>query len=294
MLTLDQCRGLCLGRTPVERLLAAGHWRRLTPGLVRTSPGEPPWLAWAWGGVLLGGPSARLGGAAAAHLHGLTDPPDQVVVLVSREVRRVSRAPWVFVQDRAARRPPAGAPPRLRVEDAVLDLAADLDERGVVGLVTQAVQTRRTTTAALRRRLHERGHVRHRALLAALLGDVAEGAESPLELGYLRTVERPHGLPRGSRQLRNRHGHVRDVGYRAYGVVVELDGRLGHEGRGRFKDMWRDNLAVVVGEVTLRYGFADVHDRPCEVAVQVAQVLGNRGWTGLGRSCPRCRSARLW
>ncbi|MCW2810824.1 MAG: hypothetical protein JWP61_1282 [Friedmanniella sp.] len=293
MLTLDQCRGHGLARTPVERLLAAGHWHRMAPGLVRTGAEEPPWLAWAWGGVLLGGPAARLGAAASAYLYGLTEPPAQVVVLVSRDARRVSRPPWVFVQDRAARRPGTGAPPRLRVEDAVLDLAAELDERGVVGLVTQAVQTRRTTSAALRRRLQERGHVRHRALLAALLGDVAQGAESPLEVGYLRQVERPHGLPRGVRQQR-RIGQVRDVGYEAYAVVVELDGRLGHDGTDRFRDMWRDNATAASGEVTLRYGFGDVTTRPCEVAAQVAVVLRGRGWTGLGRSCPRCQRAGLW
>ncbi|WP_375422971.1 hypothetical protein [uncultured Friedmanniella sp.] len=78
------------------------------------------------------------------------------------------------------------------------------------------------------------------------------------------------------------HGrrHRRDVRYSAYGVVVELDGRLGHEGLGRFRDMARDNGAVLDGEVTLRYGSAEVFGEACLVARQVGAVLGGPGWRG--------------
>ena len=70
---------------------------------------------------------------------------------------------------------------------------------------------------------------------------------------------------------------------------VELDGRLGHQGEGRFRDRRRDNRAAVDGVWTLRYGFAETFGSPCEVAAEVALVLRDRGWTGFPRLCgPAC------
>jgi hypothetical protein len=106
---------------------------------------------------------------------------------------------------------------------------------------------------------------------------------------YLHDVERAHGLPTGERQSRSTAGDVRDVLYRRYATVVELDGRLGHEGLGRFRDMRRDNAATLDGDVTLRYGDADIRTEPCAVAFQVAEVLIRRGWGGLPTRCRRCR-----
>ena len=107
---------------------------------------------------------------------------------------------------------------------------------------------------------------------------------------YARDIERAHGLPRGSRQAVSRgRQYLRDVDYEAFGVLVELDGRLGHTGMGRFRDMWRDNSATIESRVTLRYGSVDLYRRPCEVALQVASVLTRRGWIGSPVRCDRCR-----
>ena len=155
--------------------------------------------------------------------------------------------------------------------------------------MTKAVQQRLTTPVRLVSALALRRRHRHRALLTAVLADVDEGAESALELAYLRDVERAHGLPRGNRQ-RSRLGlaYLSDVGYDDYQLLVELDGRDGHLDVGRFRDMQRDNRFAVRAWLTLRYGWFDVVDRPCLVSVQVATALRDRGWTGLFRRCRRC------
>jgi hypothetical protein len=80
------------------------------------------------------------------------------------------------------------------------------------------------------------------------------------------------------------------VGYDGYTLLVELDGRLGHEGAGRFRDLRRDNDFALRSLITLRYGWWDVVERPCEVAWQVATVLRSRGWEGVPTRCHRCRS----
>ena len=291
-LSSTQVQEAGLGRPALRRLLRLGEWQRLDRAVYLTRGDEPSWLAWAWGGVLVAGDGARLVERSAAHLHGLVDePPGRITILAPQgEVLR-SRQRWVFRRQRPGVRDPRafGRPPRTGVEDTVLDLCDLGDEAAAIGWVTSAVQQRRTTTARLGASLAHRGRARHRALLRDLLADVAAGAETPLELRYLRDVERPHGLPVGQRQdLRD--ADVRDVVYDAYSTVVELDGRLGHEGSGRFRDMARDNRATSRGEVTLRYGSTDVWTRPCQVAQQVASILRRQGWTGVLLLCPRCPS----
>lgn len=277
-LSAEQVAGFGFGRKPLARLLSQeSGWQRLSTGLYLIDAGEPSWEAKAWGGVLLGGPGARLGGRAAGHLWGLLDEPRHIDVLVPPD-RSVSRPGqhWIFVREAAGLRLASrGNPPRIGIDDAVLDLCAELSEHEVIGSVTSAIQGRRTTARRLARRLEQRGRVRHRRLIRDLLADVAEGAESPLEILYLRDVERRHGLPRGRRQHAIGGGReVRDVCYQEYGVVVELGGRLGHEGIGRFRDMRRDNGALFRGEVTLRYGWDDAHARCPRCALVPLDELG--------------------
>jgi hypothetical protein len=38
----------------------------------------------------------------------------------------------------------------------------------------------------------------------------------------------------------------------------------------------------------LRYGWADIVDRPCEVAAQQALIFRQQGWTGALRPCSNC------
>ncbi|WBQ02646.1 hypothetical protein [Kribbella sp. CA-293567] len=81
----------------------------------------------------------------------------------------------------------------------------------------------------------------------------------------------------------------RDVEYPPYGLIVELDGRLGHaDALSRWRDMSRDNAAAISGKPTLRFGYQLV-SRPCETTTQVVAALHHLGWTGSPRPCaPTC------
>lgn len=294
VVTVEQAAGAGLGRHSVARLVAAGHWRRIGLGLLFVHRDEPPWLARAWAGVLSGGPDSRVGGEAAAYLHGLTDAePGQILIMVPHRRRVAGRWPLTFQRERAGVRSDRspGSPPRLTVEDTVLDLCTD--SRSVVHWVTAAVQRRRTTPARLANALQGRSRQPERALLADLLAETQTGVESPLEHRFLHRVARPHALPPGIRQVRRRQRAGRhDIGYPEFGLLIELDGLRGHAGEGRFRDFRRDNGALADGLVTLRYGWADVADRPCDVAAQVGTVLARRGWSGSVLPCPDCGPAR--
>lgn len=297
VVTREQALGLGMSRHTLARLAVQGRWQRLTPGLFLTHGGAVPWPSLAWGGVLLGGEGARLGGSAAAYADGLVDEaPDPVHVFVPHDVIARGRAHWVFVRERpgARRGRTTGSPPRTLAADTVLDLCEARSARTVEDLLTRAVQRRLTTPQQLLRALSGRPRHSCRALLTEILTDVDEGAESPLELRYLRDVERPHGLPRGSRQRPSAdRPALRDVLYEAYAFIVELDGRRGHEGEGRFRDMRRDNAALLARLSTVRYGFGDVAGSPCDVGWEVAQLLLMRGWPGPFTRCSRC-PRRFW
>ena len=133
-----------------------------------------------------------------------------------------------------------------------------------------------------------RARMRWRTELGATLGLAAEGVHSLLEFRYVSRVERPHGLPTADRQqlvVRVGQRQYQDVTYREYGLVVELDGQAAHPVESRWHDVRRDNANAAGGQVTLRYGWGDVTDRPCFVAGQVAAALAIRGWTGVARRC---------
>lgn len=280
-----------------ERLVNQRSWQRLVTGVYQVHAGPTPWTGLAWAGVLLGGSEARTGFAAAGHLWGLVeDAPQTITVLVPHSRPLADRGCWAFRQERPgvrSRRSP-GSPPRTTIEDTVVDLCAQDSEGELVGLLSKAVQGRRTTPSRILRCVESRQRLRHRRLLRQLLADVAEGTESPLEVRYLTDVERAHGLPRAVRQVRSRSGReVRDVRYVEYATIVELDGRL--HIAGRFKDMRRDNAALLDGDLTLRYGWSDVTERPCLVAAEVARLLSARGWSGSPTMCRRCPPPRsLW
>ena len=290
VLTREQVLGLGMSRHTVRRLVDQDRWQRLAPGVFVTHNGTVEWTTLAWAGVLLGGADARLGGTAAAYADQLVeDAPIPVEVLVPHASPARSRSFWTFVQERPGARSPrcTGSPPRTLTADTVLDLCEGASPRVLEDLLTRATQKRLTTPHHVRGALDRRSRHSRRALLTELLLEVGEGAESPLELRYLR-LERRHGLPDGKRQRRTSSPGRRDVLYREYGLVVELDGRLGHVGEGKFRDMARDNAALLEQITTMRFGFGDVAGSPCLVAAQVAQVLGQRGWPGPFRRCPAC------
>ncbi len=188
----------------------------------------------------------------------------------------------------AETRHPSKNPPRTRIDDTVLDLTdTSHSPRAVAGWVTQACQKRLTTPERLAAALARRKKIKWRPMLEAMLIDVAEGAQSPLELKYLRAVEQAHGLPKGTRQRRNSFARVIwiDVHYGEFRTVVELDGRVGHEGDGQFRDRRRDNRSTRQGLWTLRYGHAETFGTPCDVAAEVAGVLHKQGWRGAPRPC---------
>jgi very-short-patch-repair endonuclease len=296
VLTRGQVLGHGLTDGVIKARIRAGRWRPLGRGVYLTFTGPPQRGGLLWAAVLQAGHGAVLSHQSAAELHRLNPGPASPIHVTVPQQRRIERIPGVSVHysrrlDQA--RHPCLQPPRTRIEETVLDLteaARTFDE--AAGWLCRAVGGRFTTAQHLSAAMVARARLRRREGLMAALSDVGDGAHSLLELRYVK-IERAHGLPRATRQaqvsLRGRTVY-RDNLYDAYLVVVELDGRAAHPDGARWRDMRRDNAGAAEGLLTLRYGYADATERPCEVAAEVAQVLRARGWPGQPRRCgPGCR-----
>ncbi len=302
-----QAPGAGLSLAAMDGELRRGRWRPIYRGVYAGYTGEPPRASVLWAALLRGGPGALLSHQTAAELDGLADRPSEVIHVSIGHDRQVtftgperrSQAPRiVFHRTRRidAIKHPARTPPRSRIEETVLDLtelSSSFDD--VLAWLCKGCGRRLVTPQLIRAAVGARAKLRWRDAILSALPLVADGAHSPLEYRYVRGVECAHHLPRARRQARMSRepgpGRSRylDSHYEAFGVVVELDGRADHRVEDRWRDIRRDNANAASGIVTLRYNWADVTRRPCDVASEVAAALGAAGWTGPPRACgPRC------
>jgi hypothetical protein len=288
----------------VRRLLRRREWTRVYPGVFVDHTGPLTWVQRAWAAVLYAWPAALCAESAlrAANGPGRRDHDDSAPIKLAVERDRKCRVPPGVVLHRLSDLDDKVlwnlGPPRMKIEEAVLDVASSApDDLTAIAVLGDAVQSRRTTARRILAVLHARARIARRAFLQAVLDDLAEGACSALEQAYLGRVERAHGLPRGLRQVRasSRGPVYRDVEYAGLGFVVELDGRLDHSSvHDRDRDLERDLDAALEGRLTLRLGWGQAVGRPCRTASRIAAVMQARGWRGWLTPCPACERGNSW
>ncbi len=301
-----QAPAVNLCRAVIDGQLRSGRWRPLYRGVYATYTGAPPRASILWAAVLRAGPGAVLSHHTAAELDGLTDRPSGVIHVTVGHDRRLrafgrrhDRAPRIVLHrsDRLDEiRHPTRRPPRTRVEETILDLtqlSTGFDD--AFGWLCAGCGRRLTTPQLIREAISRRSRVRWRGEILGTLPLIADGVHSNLEYRYVRDVEHAHRLPKARRQAGLRQGspllrsQYLDNLYESYGVAVELDGRAHHPAESRWRDIHRDNVSARLGITTLRYNWADVTRRPCEVAADVSDALRQRGWPGHPRPCgPHC------
>lgn len=293
MVELNDLLALGVTDDKIRWLVSSGRWQRVLPRVFATFSGEISYNPMRYAALLYAGPESALSHESAGASHGLCGRPGQVHVTVPYEREVGSRGGVVIHR---SRRLTSGdvclsTPRKTTVERTVLDLLrSQRSADAALGLVGEALRGRRTTSTRLRAALVAAPCARWRQTVLEALPDMAAGAESPLEVRDAR-LRRLHGLPEGSRQVRRVGDGVEllDVVIEQWGLHIELDGRLGHEAtRERWRDMRRDNRSERLGLRHLRYGWADVFDRPCDVAIEQAVILRQQGWRGPFRRCSAC------
>jgi hypothetical protein len=289
----------------VKRLVRRREWTPAHPGVFVSHTGPLTWVQRAWAAVLHSWPAALCLESAlrAGDGPGMRDRISDELIHVGVDRRRTSLVapPGVSVHHltRLDERVLWNlGPPRLRYDDAALDVAAGArSELDAIAALAKACQSRRTTATRLITALGERERVARRRWLAATLRDVADGTCSVLEHAYLLRVERAHRLPVARRQVRATASVrviYRDAEYDE-GCFVELDGRLFHDSiTQRDADFERDLDAAVAGRSTVRLSWGQVFDRPCSTTAKLVLVLRAHGVLVTPCACaPGCPVAGL-
>ena len=292
-----QAQAAGLGDHDLARLLRRRELVRVHGGVYVDHTGPPSFLQQAWAAVLSHEPAALAGETALRAVEGPgSRRPERPLHLAVARDRRHQRRPGVVLHRTAHLEERVlwhVGPPRLRYEEAALDVAAAAaSDYDALSELSRVVQSRRTTASRLSEALGRRERVPRRRFLESVLADVADGTCSVLEHGYLHRVERAHGLSPARRQVKDRVGAgtvFRDVLYRG-GTVVELDGRLFHDTTAqRDRDFDRDLDSAADGLRTLRVSWGQVFDRPCRTTSRIERVLVRSGWDGRARPCgPGC------
>lgn len=298
LLTRAQCVQAGMTDDAVQWRVSSGRWTRLRGGVYLTRPGRDDWHVTATADLLRclsGAPAADAAfcGRSALYLWGLERRPPAVIEVVVPYERAIARGPsltvrrsvrWEDLVDETA------YPWRTTLPATLLDVAAKGSPLDALSTIARAVQKEVVSVGQLRAELGRRQGHRHSRVLGPALADVEDGAQSGAEVLYVRDVERAHGLPTAIRQSPSDRGSRRyhDNEYKEFGVIVEVDGRLGHERwADRVKDGRRDRQLLTTDRVTTRVFFADVALEPCRTAVEIGAILAGRGWDGRPRRCRR-------
>jgi hypothetical protein len=299
------------GRPGVTRAAAArraksGVWQRLHRGTYATFSGVPPREARLWAALVRAGSGAVLSHETAAEVHRLIDKPSaeiHITVPISHDPARRHPIRGVVIhrsRNVASETLPPWQLPRTPIAETVLDLiesATTTDD--AFAWLTQATGRNLVNAGMLTAALASRKRMRRRPWLVEALADVADGVMSPIELRYVRDVERAHGLPQAKRQARRElDSGVRylDNFYEAFQLCVEIDGRLSHPPEQKWRDADRDSDNLFRDDVqTIRLGLRHVTSGRCAQAAKLAALFIRRGWDGQGlRPCgPDCAVNRV-
>jgi hypothetical protein len=272
--------------------LERGRWVLVHQGVYLTVPGRDDWHTGALA-AQLAVPDSAWSHLTAAYVQGLVREPPREIELVVGAERRVVGPTGVVVRRRGDVNRAVDQlhwPWRTVVEETLLDVSSNRSPDELFAMLGRGFQRRLISEPSVLGALNRRRGHRFRGLLTEVLGAAADGAESAMELRYVRDVERAHGLPAGRRQRPAPRGgpERHDVAYDEQKVLVELDGRLAHAGfDAQRQDGRRDRRSATRGWLTVRAYWMDVAVMPCELAVDVDEILVSRGGVSTLKPCRR-------
>jgi very-short-patch-repair endonuclease len=270
------------GREALQRAIRYGNANRILPAIYCGAPWTHHFETRAQGASLWCAPTGMVGGLAAARVHELlASTPGHVSLALPRQAHVVA-PPWIRVRRYAL---------AMRVEqvrglcvvpvaDALIQSWEELPPGRGIGIVLDAVRSKRTTADALTNRLAEYPRVRGRRELAKLLVDMSQGIDSYLEYVATTRVFNTEGFHDFERHVRVRamgRGYVLDMMHRRTRVAVEFDGRKFHsDDDARRRDLERDANLAAEGIVTLRFTYEDIMNRPQWCRERVRRTVKSR------------------
>jgi very-short-patch-repair endonuclease len=271
-------------RKTVGAWTANGTLVRLQPGVYAASATARDWRVRLEAAVRTRGGVVSHGSALA--LWGLLEPDDGSVHLTVAHTRSGRGSPGVVLHrsqhvDDAVRR--VEGLPVTCVERAIVDTwgrPGRLSRAAVRAAAITAVRRRLCGPRELVYELARRPQLPARTALAELIGLLADGCQSELEIwGCLQVLRRP-GMPPFRQQypvavLGERF--FLDAAYDEVLLAVEMDGAAWHGSRQqREGDIRRDTLLATIGWQTLRFSYVRMTTSPDRCQQQIQQVHAAR------------------
>ncbi|MCZ2857404.1 DUF559 domain-containing protein [Blastococcus sp. VKM Ac-2987] len=271
----------------IGRWLAGGRLVQLHPGWVTVPELVDDWAVRAQAAAsYCGGPLSHW---SALAVHGLAEEYTRLDVTVPSG-SRVRSSRWLRVH--RSRLPSGLTTARglvtTPVSRALVDTWGDAYRRTAMrvspGLaraaVLRAVQRRCVRPTQVAAELDRRPNLPGRAALDELLGLVAGGSHSELEIFGLQQILTVPGLPECRRQHRVHlpDGPVLlDAAWPEVRLAVELDGAAFHGSEeARERDLRRDAALAVLGWQTLRFSYRRATSDPAGCRAQIAGIYRRR------------------
>lgn len=278
-----QLTALGVDRRVPSRRIAAGRWQAVGPRVVVFHGGPLTQQQRWWVGVLHAGPGACLAGLSAAGAGGLTGWERVDTHVVVPKGTRVPRLDGLVVHESrrlgAADVHPVRLPPQTRMARSLIDGAAWMAraEHGC-GVLAAGVQQRLVRPGELRAALGAVGSVRHRRILAGVLGDIEGGAHSLAEISVVRLCRRAGLVAPSEQQFRyeasGRCRYLDAVWWLSDGsrLVLEVDGGLHLRVGSWWRDLSRErDIVIRVGRV-LRCSTVEIRVQPDAIAGDLARA----------------------
>jgi hypothetical protein len=277
-----------VGVRSIGRWVASGRLVRLHPGWVTVPELADDWTVRCHAASgYAGGPLSHI---TALALHELVDNEVTKLHVTVPGERRLRSSRWLRVhRSRTAvevvrARGLAVTP----VAHSLIDTWGDAHRagatRGFAGVAREAVlratRGRRVTAAGLTAQLEMRPELPGRSALLELLGFIAGGCESELEIFGVRHVLAVPGIPACEQQYRLQlpGGPVRlDAAWPEVKLAVELDGAAFHGSReARERDLRRDAALAALGWVVLRFSYRRLTREPDACRAEILAAYRNR------------------
>lgn len=282
VISRSQALACGLSESRIRRLVDAGTWWTVFPGVHTATDRSFTPAARVWAVVLWAGAGATLAGVTAGWWWGLiADLPAVLTVVVPPArrprppdgVRLLRRA--IDPRDRVHRR----GLPVVALPLAVLETAVELGGERGPQVLDRSLQ-RRVSLEDLRRARSRVVGARGAAEMGRLITVAGDRAASALERLLARLLLDAGILGwevNGRVVLPDRHVDV-DILFRDARVAIELKGWAFHsDPESVDADQDRENVLQIAGFIVLQISWWDVTIRPCQTIARIRQALVARG-----------------
>lgn len=273
-------------RGEVRANIRAGRWRALGRHCVVMHTGGLAKQAAYWAAVLEAGPRAHVDGASALLLAGLERfEVERIRVTVPRGARIRHRGSGVDIRQTRRWNPAdviANGVPRTRPQVAAIRAALwARSSRQASLILTMVVQQRLASVEELAEEMLRIRRDKRRALVHALLVDLAGGVRSLNELDVVRGC-RERLLPEPDKQvLRRTPGgtYYLDLRWDRWSVVVEVDGIQHAWVENAVADAARHNEIAMSRDLVLRLPVLGLRVCPEVFFEHIRRALESSGWS---------------